>query len=162
MLDNNIAVDRITFLERLETRLTKRVASGDSVRTNQMIWDRYVTLVFLHIQQYRENSCGMRLQILGQVREIVPTNIDRTYIELMYHSKMATTYLYWNRVVEAETFLENALELLKDCKNNFYRFIVLYNCIVVYRLMYMKTKDVTFVGKVEQMYGLVLKISKDE
>ena len=164
MLDNNEANDRLTFCVYLKNNLTERVrtAPGDSARANQMIWDRYVTVVFLHIQQCREQSCEMRVRMLKQMRETVPMTVDRTYTELMYHSKMATTYVYWNRIVEAETFLDIALELLNSCKNNFYRFIMLYNCIVVYRLLYMKTKDSKFVGKVEHMYELVLRISKDE
>lgn len=162
ILDNNLSDDRTTFCETLENKMLTSIRKNKCLNKRQQSFDRYITVIFLHIQQCRELPSEKRIPLLQNMVQNIPKDLDDSYARLVYQSKMASTYVYADELQKAESFVDDTLRVLSRCENPFYQVIAYYDCLVVYRCLFTKTHDLRYIDKTAKMFRKAMDILSED
>lgn len=133
-LDNNCFKNAQQHLSRSLQEMNCDLTRPHSIHKTQTSLDKKVTLSILQFQQTR--STLERFTLLHEMQAIVPENMDRRFLDMVYHGKMAVTAARDNHVELANDHIRAALTTIDDCPPCFGTISTLHDIVYVHRNLF--------------------------
>lgn len=100
---------------------------------------KFAVVTFLRTTLYRDKES--RDAILNEMRNSVPDDVDRTFVDLIYKGNMAKTAIYVGDEELAKKYIQEALVIGENCQESFVKVFTYHDQQQVYRCLYSMNPD---------------------
>lgn len=151
ILDNGGVENRLEMCQRDGNKLLLALNRPENARRQQILWDFYVLTRFLYIQQLRDGGFESRKEVIDEMMNNLPVEVDSGFAHLMYQVKMATSKVNAGDFDSAEQLFDDVLRNVQFCNNRFMKALVFHDGSYIYRNIYFHTGNEMYIERVDEM-----------
>lgn len=138
-MDNNVFADRKLEFERRAKELVASFSRIADLEEKTFEVHKFAVVTFLRTTLYRDKES--RDAILNEMRNSVPDDVDRTFVDLIYKGNMAKTAIYVGDEELAKKYIQEALVMGENCQESFVKVFTYHDQQQVYRCLYSMNPD---------------------